>query len=165
MLFCQWSYFHLSNDALSKWKCKFTVVIITRETHVSTWRKKPENQFLFNLKMMMMMMMMMNCFCERVCRRKAFKPYFQPSSLSKILTIQTSSTPQAGFEPGQNLSSDFAEWSCAVVITTTSWRHVTTTPQRHWHSHVRKGIKFRDFRNFWSFSRNFLSTKTTKSRN
>ena len=88
MLFCQWSYFHLANDAFSKWKCKFTVVIITRETHVSTWRKKPENQFPFNLKMMMMMMMMMmNCFCGRVCRRKAFKPYFQPSSLSKILTI------------------------------------------------------------------------------
>ena len=39
----------------------------------------------------------------------------QRSSPSRI-----SDTPQAGFEPAQNLSSDFDEWSCAVVITTTS---------------------------------------------
>ena len=33
---------------------------------------------------------------------------------------------RAGFEPAQNLSSDFVEWSCAVVI--------TTAPQRNWHT-------------------------------
>ena len=30
---------------------------------------------------------------------------------------------QAGFGPAQNLSSGFDEWSCTVVITTTSLRH------------------------------------------
>ena len=36
-------------------------------------------------------------------------------SLSQICDI-----PQAGFEPGQNLTSEFVEWSFAVVITTKS---------------------------------------------
>ena len=30
---------------------------------------------------------------------------------------------QVGFEPVQNLSEGFAEWSCAVVKSTTSQRH------------------------------------------
>ena len=33
------------------------------------------------------MMMMMSCFCGVVDRRKAFTPYFQPGTLSEILTI------------------------------------------------------------------------------
>ena len=33
--------------------------------------------------------------------------------------LQISDTLQTGFEPAQNLSSGFAEWSCVVVITTT----------------------------------------------
>ena len=53
----------------------------------------------------LMMMMMMNCYCGMVDRRKVFTPYFQPGSLSEILTIVN----QAGFEPTENLSSDFAE--------------------------------------------------------
>ena len=36
---------------------------------------------------------------------------------------QISGTPRAGFQPAQNLSSDFVEWSCRVVITTTPRRH------------------------------------------
>ena len=36
---------------------------------------------------------------------------------------QISDRPQTGFEPAQNLSSDLVEWSCAVVIITTSRRH------------------------------------------
>ena len=32
-------------------------------------------------------------------------------------------TPRAEFEPAQNLSSGFVEWSCAVVITTIPRRH------------------------------------------
>ena len=39
---------------------------------------------------------------------------FSPSRISD--------TPRAGFEPAQNLSPGFVEWSCAVVITTTSRR-------------------------------------------
>ena len=40
----------------------------------------------------------------------------------KICDIQ-----RAGFGPAQNLSSDYVERSCAVVITTTPQRHVTHT--------------------------------------
>ena len=74
--------------------------------------------------MMMMMMMMMNCFCSMVDWRKAFslissRDHCQRSSPSRI-----SDTLWAGFEPAQNLSSDFVDWSCAVVI--------STTPRRIW---------------------------------
>ena len=65
------------------------------------------------------LMMMMNCFCGMADRQKAFSlisswDHCQRSSPSRI-----SDTPRAGFEPAQNLSSSFVEWSCAVVITTT----------------------------------------------
>ena len=58
----------------------------------------------------------MNCFCGMVDRRKEFsiisnRDHCQRSSPSLI-----SDTPRAGFEPAQNLSSDFVEWICAVVI-------------------------------------------------
>ena len=61
----------------------------------------------------------MNCYCGMVDRRKAFslissRDHCQRSSPSRI-----SDMPWAGFEPAQNMSSGFAEWSCAVVITTT----------------------------------------------
>ena len=66
--------------------------------------------------------MMMNCFCND--QRKAFslistRDHCQISSPSRI-----TDTPRAGFEPAQNLSSGLVEWSCAVVITSTTWRHV-----------------------------------------
>ena len=71
----------------------------------------------------LLIMMMMNCFCGLVDWRKAFtlissQDHYQRSSPSWI-----SNMPQAGFEPVQNLSSCFVEWSCAVMITTTPWRH------------------------------------------
>ena len=67
------------------------------------------------------MMIIMNCFCGMVDRRKAFSlisswDHCQRSSPSRIFD-----TPQAGFEPVQNLSSALVEWSCTVVITTTPW--------------------------------------------
>ena len=37
----------------------------------------------------------------------------------RFLPSQISDTLHAGFEPAQNLSSGFIEWSCAVVITAT----------------------------------------------
>ena len=79
--------------------------------------------FTWKCSVMMMVMMMMNFFCGMVDQRKAFSlisswDHYQRSSLSRI-----SDTPQAGFEPAQNLSSGFVEWSCAVVITTTPRRH------------------------------------------
>ena len=76
------------------------------------------------MMMMMMMMMIMNCFCGLVDRGKAFNlisisDHCQRSSPSPI-----SGTPQARFEPSQNLISDLVEWSCAVVIPTTPRRHL-----------------------------------------
>ena len=73
-------------------------------------------------EMMVMMMMMKNCFCGMVDRRKAFslissRDHRQRSSPSRI-----SDKPRAGFEPAQNLSSGFVEWSRTVVITTTPRR-------------------------------------------
>ena len=67
----------------------------------------------------LMMMMMMNCFCGMADWRKAFslissRCYCQRSSASRF-----SDTPRVGFEPAQKLSSGLAEWSCAIVITTT----------------------------------------------
>ena len=49
------------------------------------------------------------------------RDYCRRSSPSQI-----SDMPQAGFGPAWNLSSGFDEWSCAVVITTTSLRHKIT---------------------------------------
>ena len=73
-----------------------------------------------------MMMMMINCFCGMVDRRKVFslissRDHYQRSSPSRI-----SDTPWAGFEPAQNLSSGLVEWSCAAVITTTSYPSVSS---------------------------------------
>ena len=62
---------------------------------------------------------MMNCFYGMVDWRKVFsiissRDYCQRSSPSRI-----SNTPQAGFEPAQNLRSGVAGQSCTVVRTTT----------------------------------------------
>ena len=70
-----------------------------------------------------MMMMVVNCFCGMVDQRRVFSlisswDHCQRSSPSRI-----SDMPRAGFEPEQNLSSGFAEGSCAVVITTTPRCH------------------------------------------
>ena len=61
----------------------------------------------------------MDCFCGIADLRKAFslissQDHCQRSSLWRI-----SDTQGAGFEPLENMSSGLAEWSCAVVITTT----------------------------------------------
>ena len=58
--------------------------------------------------------LMMNFFWGIVDRQKTFslissRHHCHRSSLSSI-----SNTPRAGFEPAQNLSSGFVEWSCAV---------------------------------------------------
>ena len=42
----------------------------------------------------------------------------------RSLPSQISDMPRAGFEPAQNLSSGIVEWSCAVVV-------ITTTPLHH----------------------------------
>ena len=67
--------------------------------------------------------MMMNCFCGMVDRRKAFSLISSRDNCQRSSPSRISDTPRAGFEPAQNLSSGLVEWSCAVVITTTPWRH------------------------------------------
>ena len=75
--------------------------------------------------------MTMNCFCGMVDRRKAFSLISSRGHCQRSSPSQISDTPRVGFESAQNLSSDFVEGSCAVVITTTPRRHKTTTPRRH----------------------------------
>ena len=72
---------------------------------------------------MIMMMVMMNCFCGMVDLRKALSLIFSWGHCQRSLSSRISDTPQAGFELVQNLTSSLVEWSCAVVITTTPWRH------------------------------------------
>ena len=48
---------------------------------------------------------------------KNLMPYFY------LRPWQTFGTPQAGFEPTQNLSPGSVEWSCAVMINATLRRH------------------------------------------
>ena len=71
----------------------------------------------------------MNSFCSMVDRRKAFSLISSREHCQRSSRSQTSDTPQARFEPAQNLSSGLVEWSCGVVITTTPPRRL---------SHVRK---------------------------
>ena len=78
---------------------------------------------------LMMIMMMMNCFCSMVDRRKTFSLISSRDHCQRSSTSRISDTPQAGFEPEQNLSSGLVEWNCVVVITTTPRRH--TTPRHH----------------------------------
>ena len=66
--------------------------------------------------------MMMNCFCGMVDRRKAFSPISSRDHCQRSSPLWISGTSQAGFQPAQNLSSGFVEWSCTVVVTTTPQR-------------------------------------------
>ena len=70
----------------------------------------------------------MNCFCSVVDRRKAFSLISIRDHCQRSSPSQISDTPRAGFEPAQNLSSGFDEWSCVVVITTTSSSEFTPFP-------------------------------------
>ena len=44
---------------------------------------------------------------------------FSRDHCQRLSTSQFFDTPQAGFEPAQNLSWDYVEWICAGVMTTT----------------------------------------------
>ena len=58
----------------------------------------------------LVMMMMMNCFCGMVDRRKAVSLISSRDHCQRFSPSWISDTPQAGFEPAQNLSSGFVEW-------------------------------------------------------
>ena len=63
----------------------------------------------------------MNWFCGMVDRRKVFSLFCSRDHCQRSSTSRISDTPRTGFEPAQNLSSGFAEWSCTVVMSTTTW--------------------------------------------
>ena len=72
---------------------------------------------------MMMMRLMMNCFGGMDDRQKAFLLISGWDHCQRFSPCKISDTPQAGFEPAQNLSSGFVEWSCAAMITITPRCH------------------------------------------
>ena len=74
--------------------------------------------------------MIMNFFCSMVHPRKTFSLVSNQNHCQRSSPTQISNTPQTGFEPVQNLSSGFIEWSCVVVITTTPRRHFQTADEK-----------------------------------
>ena len=60
-----------------------------------------------------------NCFIQWLTRSKAFTPYLQPGPLSEILIFVNLRHAASRVWTCLNLSSDFVEWSCAVMITPT----------------------------------------------
>ena len=65
---------------------------------------------------MMISLMMIILFAEWLTGEKCL-------GVQRFSPSQISDTPRAGFQSAQNLSSDYDEWSCAVVITTTLLYH------------------------------------------
>ena len=63
----------------------------------------------------MMTMMIMNSFCGMVDRRKTFSLISNQNHCQRSSPPRISDTPRARFEPAQNLSSGFVEWSCSVM--------------------------------------------------
>ena len=64
------------------------------------------------------LMMNVNCFRDMVTFISS-RVHCQRSSPSRF-----SDKARAGFEPAKNLCPGLSEWTCAVVITTTPWRHI-----------------------------------------
>ena len=73
-------------------------------------------------QMMMNELMMMNCFCRMVNWRKTFSFRFNVDHCQRFSPSQISDTLWAGFESAHNLSLDFVQQSCAIVLTTTKQR-------------------------------------------
>ena len=63
-------------------------------------------------------------FCGIVDWRNVFSFTSSRDRSKRSWPSRISETRQVGFEPTQNLSSGFVEWSCAVIV--------TSTPRRHW---------------------------------
>ena len=90
---------------------------------------------------------MTNCFCGMVDRRKAFSLISSRGHCQRSSPLRISDAPQAGFEPAQNLSSGFVEWSCAVVITTTpgARHHATTSRKKYsWNKQITRYVSSHD---------------------
>ena len=74
------------------------------------------------------LMMMMNCFYGMVDRWKVPSLISSRDHCHRSLPPQIFDTPRTGFELPQNLNSSFAEWRCAVMITTAPRRHLKRYP-------------------------------------
>ena len=111
-------------------------------------------------------MMMINWFCDMVDRWKVFSLISSRDHCHRSSPSRISDKPRAGFEPAQNLSSGLVEWSCAVVITTTPWRHKN---QRHANTkHICSTLKCASLENqpsnyFYYQTFNYLRTMWTVS--
>ena len=70
-----------------------------------------------------MIMIDVYCSCRTADRRKAFNLISSQDHCRSFSPSQTFDTLWSAFEPLQNLSSDFAEWSFPAVIITTSRHH------------------------------------------
>ena len=66
-------------------------------------------------------MMMMNYFCGMVDQWKVFTFISSRDHCQSFSPSRISNMPWARLESAQNLNSDFVEWGCAVMITTTQW--------------------------------------------
>ena len=62
-------------------------------------------------------------FAKWLTDKRRLRLIFSRDHCQTFSPSQISETRRAGFEPAQNLSSDFVEGSCAVAITATSRRH------------------------------------------
>ena len=84
----KWSFYIVSGIARMPWRVEHSVG---------------------QLKRGILTMMMMNGFCGMVDRRKAFRLISSRDHCQRSLPSRISDTPQAGFEPAQNLSSGLVE--------------------------------------------------------
>ena len=78
------------------------------------------------------MMMMLNYFCAMVDWQKAFSLISSRDHCQRSSPLRISDSPQARFEPAQNLSLSLVEWSCTIVITTKPWHHCIKTLLLTW---------------------------------
>ena len=73
-------------------------------------------------------------FCGMVDQQKVISLISSREHCQRFSPSQFSDTLQAGFEPDQNLRSDFFKWTCAEVITTTSQRQKNTFAKLLWNN-------------------------------
>ena len=107
----------------------FFFFFVNRKTLRKTWKdlvstgfKKPGSTFLWWWWWFVFGKWLSDERCLRLISRWKHCQRFSPS--------QISDTPRAGFEPARNLSSDFVEGSCAVVIRNKKNQHHKQHPKK-----------------------------------
>ena len=70
-------------------------------------------------------------FCRMVDQRRPAKPYLHSKPLSQVLiTVNWQNAKVSMILTCKNERCDFAEWNCAVMITTARWCHSVFFPKR-----------------------------------